>query len=168
MTPRRGTASQLLEHDALLDGLRRHWHHAGQGEEAAHEIYHPDAVLEFPQSGARFDGVVNLLPWRRQYPAQLNFHIRRITRREDLVIAENLISYDRSPWKLTVNLLEFRADKIARERIYITDGWDAPECRAAWRSSICTATDSMRSLIGWTSCGPRADFLRTFCGLKPS
>ena len=135
MTPRRGTASQPLEHDALLDALQRHWHHAGQDEEAAHEIYQPDAVLEFPQSGERFEGVVNFLPWRRQYPARLNFHIRRITRRDDLVVAENLISYDGSSWKLTVNLLEFHADKIARERIYIMDGWDAAEWRAAWRSS---------------------------------
>lgn len=128
-------AHQLDANDALLDALRRHWHFAGQNEDIAHEIYHPDAVLEFPQSGERFEGVSNFLPWRRQYPARLNFHVRRITVRGDLVVAENLISYDGSPWKFTVNLLEFRNHKVMRERIYIMDGWDAAEWRAAWRSN---------------------------------
>jgi hypothetical protein len=128
MSPHRETTDQL-------DALQRHWHYAGRDEDVAHEIYHPDAILEFPQSGERFEGVANFLPWRREYPAQVSFHTRRITQRDDLVVAENLISYDGSPWKLTVNLLEFRGDKVVHERIYIMDGWDAAESRAAWRSA---------------------------------
>ncbi len=31
-----------------------------------HELSHPDAVLEFPQSGERFEGVVDFLPWRER------------------------------------------------------------------------------------------------------
>ena len=68
------------------------------------------------------------------YPADLKFHIRNITRRDDLVLAENLISYDGSPWMFTVNLMYFRGEKIAHERIYIMDGWEAAEWRAPWRS----------------------------------
>ena len=139
MTPPRDAASQPLDDEAVFGLLRRHWQHAGQDEDVAHEIYHPDAVLEFPQSGERFEGVVNFLQWRRKYPARVHFHVRRITRRDDLVVAENLISYDGSPWKLAVNLLEFRGDKVMRERIYIMDAWAAPEWRAAWRST--TAAD---------------------------
>ena len=30
----------------------------------AHEMYHSDAVLEFPQSGERFVGVENFREWR--------------------------------------------------------------------------------------------------------
>ena len=33
-----------------------------------------------------------------------------------------------------VQLLEFRDDRVARERIYIMDGWEAPEWRAPWRA----------------------------------
>jgi hypothetical protein len=33
-----------------------------------------------------------------------------------------------------VQLLEFRGDKVARERIYIMEGWEAPAWRASWRS----------------------------------
>ncbi|WP_143111449.1 hypothetical protein [Arthrobacter sp. ov118] len=40
---------------------------SGKDEDIAHEIYHDDAVLEFPQSGERFEGVENFREWRRQY-----------------------------------------------------------------------------------------------------
>jgi hypothetical protein len=123
-----------MDDASLLAALRRHWDLTGRDEDAAHEIYHDDAVLEFPQSGERFEGVANFLPWRRQYPAAVSFHTRRITRRDDLVVVENLISYDGSPWQFTVNLLEFRGDKVAHERIYIMPGWEAAEFRAPWRS----------------------------------
>ena len=76
----------------------------------------------------------NFKTWRKQYPAALKFHTRRITHREDLVVVENLISYDGKPWTYTVNLMEFRDDKIAHERIYIMDGWEAAEWRAPWRA----------------------------------
>ena len=46
----------------------------------AHEIYHDDAVLEFPQSGERFEGVDTFTAWRGQYPADVTFRIRRIDR----------------------------------------------------------------------------------------
>ena len=41
------------------------------------------------------------------------------------MVAENLISYDGEPWMFTVNLLEFRGDRVAHERIYIMEGWEA-------------------------------------------
>ena len=47
----------------------------------------------------------------------------------------NLSSYDGGPWNLTVSILEFRGDKVAHERIYITQPWDAPEWRAPWRAA---------------------------------
>lgn len=119
----------------LIEALRRHWRYSGNDEAIAHEIYHADAVLEFPQSGERFDGVSNFLPWRVHYPAVLRFRIRRITQRGDVVIAENLISYNGAPWLFTVNLLEFRGNRITRERIYIMAGWEAPAWRSPWRSA---------------------------------
>jgi hypothetical protein len=124
----------MLDDEALLRTLKRHWEYAGRDEDLSHEIYHEDAVLEFPQSGERFEGVANFREWRRQNPAWLQFHTRRITHRDDLVVVENLISYEGAPWMFSVNLLEFRDDKVAHERIYIMDGWDAADWRAPWRS----------------------------------
>ncbi|MFL6179252.1 MAG: nuclear transport factor 2 family protein [Actinomycetes bacterium] len=124
----------MLEETDLLYALQRHWEYAGKDEDISHEIYHDDAVVEFPQSGERFEGVENFREWRRQYPARLQFHTRRITHRDDLVVVENLISYDSAPWMFAVNLLEFRGDRVAHERIYIMGGWDAAEWRAPWRA----------------------------------
>ena len=124
----------MLDEKNLLLALRRHWEFEGKDYDVSHEIYHDDAVLEFPQSGERFEGVENFKTWRKQYPAALKFHIRRITHRDNLVVAENLISYDGKPWTYTVNLLEFRGDKVAHERIYIMEGWEAAEWRAPWRA----------------------------------
>jgi hypothetical protein len=98
-------------------------------------MYHDDAVLEFPQSGERFEGLANFREWRRQYPVNLGFRLRRMTAREDLVVVECSVSYNGGPWQDGVQLLEFRGDKIARERIYVMERWEAPAWRAPWRAS---------------------------------
>jgi hypothetical protein len=118
----------------LRAALQRHWEHSGKDEDVAHEIYHDDAVLEFPQSGERFEGVENFREWRRQYPAALKFHLRRINHREDLVVSEYLISYNGAPWMFTVSIMQFRGDRVAHERIYIMDGWEPAPWRASWRA----------------------------------
>jgi hypothetical protein len=125
----------MLNDNELRIALGRHWEYEGTDYDISHEIYHDDAVLEFPQSGERFEGLKNFKEWRSQYPANLKFHTRRITHRDDLVVIENLISYDGQPWSFTVNLMEFRGDKVAHERIYIMDGWEAAQWRAPWRSA---------------------------------
>ena len=124
----------MLAEAELLEALRRHWEYAGKDEDLAHEIYRDDAVLEFPQSGERFEGVENFREWRRQYPADLKFHLRRITHRDDLVVTEYLISYNGAPWQFTVSIMEFREEQIAHERVYIMDGWEAASWRAEWRA----------------------------------
>jgi len=124
----------MLDEPKLHEALRRHWEFSGRDEDISHEIYHDDAVLEFPQSGERFEGVANFREWRRKYPATLNFHIRRINHRDDLVVVEYLISYDSQPWKYVVNVMEFRDDRVAHERIYIMDSWEAPDWRKPWRA----------------------------------
>ena len=118
-----------------LERVRHHWEHLGTDVDRAHEMYHDDAVLEFPQSGERFEGVANFREWRRQYPASLRFRLRRMTAREDLVVVECSLSYDGGPWQDGVQLLEFRGDKVARERIYVMERWEAPAFRAPWRAS---------------------------------
>jgi hypothetical protein len=119
---------------AMLDHVRRYFEYPGADVDRAHEIYHYDAVLEFPQSGERFEGVANFTEWRRRYPAEVRYRMRRVTAREDLAVVELSISYNGGPWQFGVQLLEFRGDKVARERIYVMEGWDAPEWRASWRS----------------------------------
>lgn len=104
--------------------------HPRTDRDIAHEIYHEDAVLEFPQSGERFEGVHNFREWRSQYPADMTFEVRRITGSGDVWMAEAAVSYHGGPWILGVSLHEFRGDRVAHERIYVTEPWDAP----AWRA----------------------------------
>jgi hypothetical protein len=115
--------------------LERHFEHAGTDPERAHAMYHRDAVLEFPQSGERFVGVENLREWRSNYPASTAVEFREIRGHGDLWVAEISISYDGGPANFGVSLLEFRDEKIARESIYVTEGWEPPEWRKRWRAS---------------------------------
>ena len=124
----------MADQSARRDLVRRYWEHAGADVEHAHEIYHDDAVLEFPQSGERFEGVDTFTEWRRQYPGDPSYRVRRVTVRDDLAVVEVSVSYDGTTWMYGVQLLEFRGDKVARERNYVTDGWEAPEWRAPWRA----------------------------------
>jgi hypothetical protein len=124
----------MLDGSVRLEVVRRYWEYAGADVDRAHEIYHDDAVLEFPQSGERFQGVDNFTEWRRQYPADVRYRVRRVTAREDVVVVEVSVSYDGGSEMYGVQLLEFRDDKVARERIYIIDGWEAPDWRAPWRA----------------------------------
>jgi ketosteroid isomerase-like protein len=127
----------------VLEIVKRYFEYVGADVERAEEIYHDDAVLEFPQSGERFEGTATFTEWRRQYPAdpdKIRFKLRRVTVRVDLAVVELNASYDGESWLQGVQLLEFRDDKVASERIYVTETWEAPEWRAPWRSE--TPADS--------------------------
>jgi hypothetical protein len=115
--------------------LMQHFEYAGSDPDLAHEMYHDDAVLEFPQSGERFVGVENFREWRSNLQASTSFEFREVRGRDDLWVAEVSVSYDEGPWSFGVSILEFRGDKIARESIYVTEGWEAPERRARWRTA---------------------------------
>lgn len=109
--------------------------HFSGDPELSHAMYHDDAVLEFPQSGERFVGIENLRGWRNDYPADTAVEFREIRGRDDLWVAEISISYGGGPPNFGVSILEFRGEKIARESIYVAEGWEPPEWRAEWRSA---------------------------------
>jgi hypothetical protein len=128
----------MADESRVLEVVKRYFEYVGADVERAEEIYHEDAVLEFPQSGERFEGVATFTEWRRQYPADMDkvrFKLRRVTVRENLAVVELTASYDGESWLPSVQLLEFRGDKVARERIYVAEAWEAPEWRARWRSA---------------------------------
>jgi hypothetical protein len=128
-----------MDESVLRQKLERFFEYAGADVDRAEELYHEDAVLEFPQSGERFEGRDTFTEWRSRYPverADMRYRIRRVTVREDFTVVEMSASYDRgATWVHGVQLLDWRGDKVARERIYIADAWDAPEWRAPWRSA---------------------------------
>ena len=119
-----------MDEASVVAALQHHWEYAGKNEDIAHEIYHDDAVLEMPQAQERFVGKANILGMRSAYPAGVVLKIRSLRGRGDFWVAKNSITYDGGQWNLTVSILEFRDDKVARETIYITQSWEAPEWRA--------------------------------------
>src|SRR5215210_1387771 len=110
------TGGAMADRSARDEVVRRYWEYAGADVDRAHEIYHHDAVLEFPQSGERFEGVANFTQWRAEYPAAVAYQVRRVTARDNLAVVEVTVSYDGGPGMFGVSILEFRGDKVSRER----------------------------------------------------
>jgi hypothetical protein len=113
--------------------LEQHFEHARSDPPLAHAMYHDDAVLEFPQSGERFVGVESFREWRSGYPASTTVEFREVRGDGDVWVAELMIAYDDGPPNFGVSILELREGRIARESIYVAEGWEPPEWRANWR-----------------------------------
>lgn len=124
-----------MDAPTALAAFQHYWNHAATNQEIAHEMYHDDAVVEFPQSQERFEGKANIIAWRKIYPANVDAEIRRMRGQGDLWVAEICIRYDGGPWNYGCSINEFRGDKIARETIYFAEGWEAPAWRARWRAA---------------------------------
>ena len=54
-----------MDETDILAALRSHWENETTDIDKSHELYHDDAVLEFPQSRERFIGKANFLAWRK-------------------------------------------------------------------------------------------------------
>ena len=88
-----------MDEQSVRAALEHYIRHSAAGDEdRASEIYSEDAVLEFPQSGERFEGVGNFREWRRNYPAEVELEIVRVRGRDDFWVVEVRARYDGGPW----------------------------------------------------------------------
>ena len=125
-----------MDEEAVRAALEHYIRHSGAGDEdTASEIYHEDAILEFPQSGERFEGVGNFREWRRNYPAEVELEIVRVRGRDDFWVVEVRARYDGGPWNYGPAIYEFRGDEVSRETIYVGATWEPPDWRAQWRAA---------------------------------
>jgi hypothetical protein len=116
--------------------LDRHWAASDANDfEAEHEIYHDDAVLEYPQSGERIHGRRNIQASRFAQPNKKRFMVRRVLGAADLWVTELVLTYDGLP-SYTVSILEFRDRKVAREIQYFGDPLEPGASRAQWVERI--------------------------------
>ncbi|MFZ0737750.1 MAG: nuclear transport factor 2 family protein [Candidatus Acidiferrales bacterium] len=112
--------------------LDQHWAASDANDfETEHLIYHEDAVLDYPQSGERTRGRINIQNQRASQPNKKRFTVRRIIGSGDLWVTELILTYDGKP-SYTVSIMEFRGDKVARETQYFADPFVAPAFRAKW------------------------------------
>jgi hypothetical protein len=77
-----------MDAETIRAMLLRNLGKAADDPVGSHEMYDDDAVLEFPQSGERFEGVANIREWRSRYPGSVSFDIRRIRGAADIWVAE--------------------------------------------------------------------------------
>ena len=110
--------------------LDRHWAASDADDfDAEHQIYREDAVLEYPQSGERIRGRVNIQASRAAQPNQKRFAVRRIIGAGELWVTEYILTYDGQP-SYTVSIMEFLDGKVARETQYFGDPFEPGPSRA--------------------------------------
>lgn len=112
------------------EALERHWAASDSGDfEAEHEIYHEDAVLDYPQSGERIRGRRNIRESRFLQPNRKRFTVRRIVGSGDLWVTEYVLRYDGAP-SFVVSIMEFSDGLVARETQYFGDPFEPGPSRA--------------------------------------
>jgi hypothetical protein len=110
--------------------LKHHWDASDASDfEVEHEIYHEDAVLDYPQSGERVRGRHNIQESRTVQPSKKRFTIRRMIGSDDLWVTEFILTYDGMP-SYAVSIMEFREGLVARETQYFADRFDPAPSRA--------------------------------------
>ncbi|MGH2446385.1 MAG: nuclear transport factor 2 family protein [Candidatus Limnocylindria bacterium] len=117
------------------------------------DVFHPDAVLEFPQSAERFRGLANIraqfeqypdmdpggselaevIGERRAYALSPSYTVIGVEGSGDRGTAIIRVRYpDGSLW-WAVNVYELRDDRITRSRTYFAPDFEPPEWRAPYR-----------------------------------
>ena len=126
----------MNEDPTIRAALDRHWVASDANDfETEHEIYHDDAVLEYPQSGERIRGRRNIQASRTAQPNKKRFTVRRVLGAGDLWVSEFILTYDGAP-SYTVSIMEFSDGKVARETQYFGDPFAPGPSRAQWVERI--------------------------------
>ncbi|MGH9714044.1 MAG: nuclear transport factor 2 family protein [Candidatus Acidiferrales bacterium] len=131
-----------MQDQEMRAALDQHWAASDANDfETEHNIYHDDAVLEYPQSGERICGRRNIQITRTIQPNRKRFTVQRIVGGGNLWITEFILAYDGKP-SYTVSIMEFRGDKVARETQYFADPFEASAARARYVERMDTQSQS--------------------------
>lgn len=116
--------------------IQKHWAASESGDgETEQAIYATDAILDYPQSGERFQGRAKIQSQRDGNPADRHFTVRRVRGGGDLWVSEVTITYDGAP-SYSVSIMKFVDDLVAHETQYFADPFPAPASRAAIAEQI--------------------------------
>ena len=119
-----------MDDRTITVALKRHWDASDANDfNVEHEIYHENAVLDYPQSGERIRGRHNIQESRFAQPNKKRFQIRRMIGSGDLWVTEFILTYDGKP-SYTVSIMEFREGLVAHETQYFADPFDPGPSRA--------------------------------------
>lgn len=96
------------------------------------DLFHEDAVMEWPQSGERIVGGDNRRAIYGSFPQLPSIALRRLVGDGDLWVAQADLDYgDGDPYQ-SVFVFELRDGRIAQETAYWTKPFPAPDWRAQW------------------------------------
>ena len=110
--------------------LRKHWDASDADDlEAEHEIYHEDALLDYPQSGERLRGRRNIQESRAVQSNKKRFAVRRVVGSGSLWVTELILTYDGAPFYV-VSIMEFSEGLVAHETQYFTGAFKPGPTRA--------------------------------------
>jgi ketosteroid isomerase-like protein len=123
----------MMEEQNIRTAIERHWAASAAGDQdTEHDIYHDDAVCEYPQSGEVIHSRRNLQALRSNHPNRPSgFAVRRIVGEGTFWVTEYAITYENKR-VYTVSIMEFRDGKVSHEVQYFADPFDAPAWRAQW------------------------------------
>jgi ketosteroid isomerase-like protein len=99
------------------------------------EVFHDDAVMEWPASRELVVGVENRRAVYSHMPVLPKVSNRHVYGSGDLWVAEVTLTYDTKPYA-AVLIFKLRDGKIATEVGYWAEPFDAPEWRSAWVSPM--------------------------------
>ena len=95
------------------------------------DIFHEDAVQEWPQSGERIAGRDNMKAVNDNYPGFPKSTRRRIVGAGDVWVAEMTLNYDGEVFH-GISVFELKDGKVVKETDYFSAPFDAPEWRSQW------------------------------------
>jgi hypothetical protein len=114
---------------SILEGL---WQAMNDGDfKVAADFYDDGAIQEWPQSGERIVGKVNIMAINENYPGMPKATVRRILGSGDLWISEVTLDYGGDRYE-SVTIAELKDGKIVKETDYFAAPFEAPEWRAQW------------------------------------
>lgn len=96
------------------------------------ELFHEDAIMDWPQSGEKIVGGDNRRAVYGAFPTLPTITPRRMVSSGDLVVAEATLDYGSATAYKSVFIFEFKDGKIAKETAYWSEPFAAPEWRAKW------------------------------------
>jgi ketosteroid isomerase-like protein len=99
--------------------------------EVMDELFHEDAVMDWPQSGEKVVGADNRRAVYGNFPALPTITPKRLSVSGDLAVLEATLDYGGPTYK-SVFIFDFRDGKIARETSYWAEPFEAPQWRAQW------------------------------------
>jgi ketosteroid isomerase-like protein len=109
--------------ERLIDGLNR------RDVSVMDEVFHDDAIMEWPQSGERIRGAERRRGVYGRFETLPKITPRRLLVERDLCVAEARLDYNGTAYDC-VFIFELRDGRIAKETAYWAQPFEAPDWRA--------------------------------------